>query len=75
MAPRRLYKVKGTKATYRVAVPVFRVPSPEEFDTFASDPLGQVKSASKNGTGEGTQRFYAALRYPDSEVDAHYQTP
>lgn len=61
------------KTQRKVRVPVYRVPSEEDFENFSKDPMGaRPLGPSLDEKTRGTQRFYASLRYPDDEVEVGY---
>lgn len=67
-------KATGTGAKkYTISVPVFRIPTDEDFEDFAKDPLRESVSKAETPRTLAAKKFYASLRYPDGEVDVKYK--
>lgn len=50
-------------------VPVYVMPDDEDYAAFLKDPMGDKQSSDLSEEDRATNKFYSALRFPDTVVD------
>ena len=50
-------------------VPVFVMPDDDDYAEFLKDPTGKKKAEGLSEEDRATNKFYSALRFPDTVVD------